>query len=472
MNLKNKQSFQKTLAVGALPLAAFGAEASDLLGESTLPPPPSVAAVQATETQPERALSPRAQAWLQKQLELAQNSIEGSGRRLVDGTVFLTVAADRALQEYVGQADTESGLKFRAVSENGYSYAFTSSTGDTWYVAESPYYRDQYPNGLSFARSSFTLYKKGSQKLTQKEFHTRDVFLSESDSTIDFKKVQQLINKAEANRASEEQDAMGVRALRLGSSAIGYVGLVDGNRSDPIMAAMQDDTRYLPQFMNSLKDAQGQARYNFVSNRNGGYREVDRQPYDLLRSELRQLQARGVKTFYIVLNGHGNDNGVHFTVRRSRYRYNVTLRPEQLKRLFDEFRDSRFIVDTVACYGGGFAEALKSYRDPSGESGRVFVKLQAKPLSYNQEGRILEPGSSRAIPKPHSSYYNIFKTYYLSKGLNIGEAHWQADRAAKRFIACDAEAWLSSPDGGRATLRANSETFLRSNSEIKRLLKQ
>ncbi len=97
------------------------------------------------------------------------------------------------------------------------------------------------------------------------------------------------------------------------------------------------------------------------------------------------------------------------------------------------------------------ADKMKAYQDPSDKEGRILMKLQAKPYSYNQEGRIEGEAGINGAPKVHSSYYQIFNAYYLMKGLDFGEAHYQADLSSKKLIPCDAESWLSSRRGGRQT---------------------
>jgi hypothetical protein len=96
---------------------------------------------------------------------------------------------------------------------------------------------------------------------------------------------------------------------------------------------------------------------------------------------------------------------------------------------------------------------MKGYEDPSGRDGRITMKLQAKPYSYNQEGRLEGQTDARGIARPYSSYYQIFNAFFLIKGEGFGEAHYQADLAAKKLIPCDAEVWRSTPNGGRSTLR-------------------
>jgi hypothetical protein len=162
------------------------------------------------------------------------------------------------------------------------------------------------------------------------------------------------------------------------------------------------------------------------------------------------MYDKGIRNFYLNFAGHGNDSGIYFSLGAWG---SERLSPEGLHGVFSQFKDCKFVVDTVACYGGGMAEAMKAYKDPSGEEGRVMIKLQAKPGAFNQEGRLEGEQGLAGSPKVFSSYYQIFNAYYLMKGVSFGEAHLLADVAAKKLIPCDAEAWVSGKNGGRATLK-------------------
>src|SRR5690606_25493821 len=141
------------------------------------------------------------------------------------------------------------------------------------------------------------------------------------------------------------------------------------------------DCRYLPQLLNGLEDEGGNSLYNRVSENGSDFIRGERNPEELLRANIREMYDDGIRTFYLNLAGHGNQYGIFFQGSSG---YSV-LSPAALHSVFSEFKDCDFVVDTVACYGGGMAEAMKNYEDPSGRPGRIFMKLQAKPYSYNQE---------------------------------------------------------------------------------------
>ena len=391
-------------------------------------------------------------AWMELQKEIVRNTAAGEGTpRLVDGSKFMTQAMDRLLQRFTGSSG--NGITFKAVNEDGYKFAFERENGEKWYVTECPYYRDQFPNGIQFSDAAIEIWKKGSDKLTQNEFHLSGVF-DPWNRTIDFRQIDGLMKEAERDRASELADTAQVRGFTLTDRPMGYIGLVDGNVDDPIMAGSLEDTKYYAQLLNSLTNERGEKRFNLVSKNGSDAIAVERDPYQLLRRNIKAMHDEGVRDFYLNFAGHGNEHGVYFASGRNHFR----LSPQQVHSIFSEFKDSKFVVDTIACYGGGLAEAMKQYRDPTGEQGRVFMKLQAKPYSYNQEGRLEGVEGVRGQPKVHSSYYQIFNADLLMKGLGFGEAHYQADLAAKKLIPCDAEGWMSGSRGGERTARETPDS--------------
>lgn len=399
-------------------------------------------------------LSTEAEKWIKMQKDVALNSTLGEGKpRLIDGTRFLTKETADKLTKFDGLHDDSTGLSFKKKEENGYKFVVTTRSGDVWYVAECPYYRDQFPYGIPFSQGALEIYKKGSDSLTQKEFKAPDVFKNASGQQgsqyIDFAALQRIITAAEANRASEVLDVIKVRDLKLSDQVTGYVALIDYNRSDPIMNGMIDDGKYFPQMMNSLKGEDQLPLYNLVSRNGSDFVKVDREPKQLLTEHVQGMYDQGVRRFYLNLCGHGNESGVWFNVG---FRA-LPLTPAGLHSIFSKFQDCEFVVDTLACYGGGMAEEMKSYRDPTGKEGRILIKLQAKPYSYNQEGRLVDEPGVRGEPKAYSSYYQVYNTFYLLEGKNFGEAHYLADLAAKKLIPCDAEAWSSGPSGGRTTAK-------------------
>ncbi len=378
-----------------------------------------------------------------RQWDVADNTLNnGRGERLVDSSRFLDAEARGELERFTGSSDGRTGLAFRAVQRDGYSFAFTRN-GETWYVSQSPFYRDQYPGGQSFERARCCIWKAGTDGQVQREFKARDVFTR--NGSVDFDTVAQLMRDAEENQRSQGGNAAKIEKLDLRGQTVGYVGLVSGGR-DPVVDGLRQDVRTFPGMMNGISSP-GQPRYDFRAQNGSESIAVDRSPAEILDEHLSKMHEQGIRTFYLNFAGHGNSAGVHFTTDAGE---SFVLSGEELTRIFDKYSDSRFVVDTVACHGAGFADVLAGYQDrhAAGDIPRVVVKLQSKPDSVNQEGRIA--AANGGIPEPFSSYYSVFNAYYLQRGHSIGEAHLLADAAAKRYSPCDAEAWISTMHGGEA----------------------
>lgn len=394
-------------------------------------------------------LTREGQKWIDFQTELAKNSLAGTGApRLVDGTTFLSDPTRKVLSGFVGASSGDEKIRFKAVDEGGYKFAFVTSNGDTWYVTESPFYKDQFPTGIPFHRAALELWKAGSDKMIQKEFLGAAVFKNDTH-TVDFDALRKVMKAAEDSHASERRDTAGIKDFKLTDRPTGYIALVDGNKEDPIMAGLINDAKMFPQLLNSFEDERGRPLHNLVVREGSEFLEVRGDPKALLESKIQDMHDRGIRSFYLNFAGHGNETGIFFTTRFGSER----LSPDDLHAVFSKFKDCDFVVDTVACYGGGMADKMKEYRDPAGREGRILFKLQAKPFSYNQEGRLEGETGIAGSPKVHSSYYQVFNAYYLARGKSFGEAHLLADVAAKKLIPCDAEAWLSGGRGGRGTLK-------------------
>lgn len=387
---------------------------------------------------PERAL---------RQQRLAENTLRGTEEeRLIDASRFLSDEGRQALERYQGLSDPSTGIGFGKTEQDGYSFAF-SGNGETWYVSQSPFYRDQYPDGKTFSASRCVIWKAGTDGQVQREFLAGDVFSPDGspDGSIDFRKVNSLMREAEANNRSQINNATDIQKLDLRGEPVGYIGLASGGR-DPVIDGLREDLRTFPEMMNSIQTA-GKPSYDFRVQGGSAAISVDRSPKDILQDKLSEMREQGIKTFYLNLAGHGNNAGVHFTTSSGK-RY--VLSGKELTGLFDEFSDCQFVVDTVACHGAGYADALADYKDHfrNGDTPRVVVKLQSKSDSVNQEGRI---ASGTEVPEPFSSYYNIFYNYYLQQGSSVGEAHLKADAATKRYCPCDAEVWVGTEQGGNVT---------------------
>lgn len=376
-------------------------------------------------------------------LTIAENTlIENKTPRLIDATTFLSATTENSIKGWVGTSSDGQELTFSSVSEKGYKYAFITKSGEKWYFSETPWFYDQFPDGIPEEMIELSIWKEGSEKTIHKQFNEGEVFKS---NTIDFERLKELINEAEQIRGNEVQDPARIRGYRLSSAPTGYIALVDGNKDDPIMSGMINDCRYFPQMLNLIKDHEGNNMYNLLSNNGSEFIKVSGDPEWILRQHIKALYDAGIRDFYLNFAGHGNETAIFFSTPE----VDASLSPEELHAIFSDYSDCNFIVNTIACYGGGLADKMKSYKDPSNREGRILMILQAKPFTYNLEGRLIGEPEVKGSPKIFSSAYQIFNTKFLMDGLNFGEAHYQADLEAKKISPTDAEAWISTENGGR-----------------------
>jgi hypothetical protein len=245
--------------------------------------------------------------WARRQDEIARNtlSINPNGPRLIDESTFLSPTAYQALRPLVGQRDQATGLRFEATDREGFSFAFHTPTGETWFLSESPWYRDQHPGGRPFSKTRLVLQKAGEDGLVQAEFESRRALDAEGNINFDF--IQQQMRTAEANRRNEQEDAAHTQELDLPHDRpIGYVGLVDKS-DDPVVSGLRRDVANFPRMMNDLRTPEGQPRYHFVAPNSSEAIGVDRPPAQILRAQLQEMYDRGIRDFYLNLAGHGND---------------------------------------------------------------------------------------------------------------------------------------------------------------------
>jgi hypothetical protein len=383
--------------------------------------------------------------WAKEQVTIVENTLTGEGTpRLIDGATFLSPSTERLLKKYVGQRS--AGLAFKEIDEGGYKFAFVFDSGEKWFVSEPPYYKDQFPTGLTLSMLALQVCKAGAEHQIEREFPAH-VGLSFKDGWINFSAIREIFRIAEESRLSEQEDKAGAQRFDLVKRPIGYIALVDWNPKDPIFDGGIEHAKYFGQLLSSLKTPDGAPRYTLLSLQDSDAFKVQANPREVLRGFVRAMHTEGIRDFYLRLSGHGNEKGVWFTTPGGY----LPLSPGDLHAVFTEFKDSSFVVDATACFGGGIAPQMRDYRDPSGKAGRIVIKLQAKASASNQEGRLLGEEGRDGCPKVHSSYYDIFHVYFLIQGHPICKAHYLADEACKRVIRCDAEMWVSGPKGGIKT---------------------
>lgn len=248
--------------------------------------------------------------------------------------------------------------------------------------------------------------------------------------------------QAEQNQKNQERDLakMG-EGFEIADSKkpMAYLELFDG--SDPGIVADHNGHAGFPDMLSQ--------RYKVLTSPDGYIDASKANPIQALRSLLTALVKSGVKQFYIMSLGHGSEGSFGFGNNR--------ISPEAFKTIFAEFSDCKFTFNTLSCYGGGLANAMKTFRDESdAKSGRVTVFTQTKPDVPNLGTQVKRNSSS--------TRYIAALTKYLLQGcggrpgqkLSYGEAHLLADKEAKREGFCDAEVYSSRPgDRSRYTADTN-----------------
>ena len=388
--------------------------------------------------------------WENYQENLIENTLSNrEGLKVYDASRFMSPQTQTALSRYVGLRSSQRNMQIVRVEENGYKFAIKNAD-ELWYLSEALHFKHVTSNGVSFSKTRLVMWKKGEAGEVSLEFKVSGTFgyNSQRRRSVNFSRLSQTMNAAESNRESEERDISAADTLRVGNEVTGYIGMIDGNRNDSVIWNMRDDIRYFPQIMNARLDENGDFRHNYVVRNGSEFIEVRSNPYQKLKQHVAGMYAKGIRNFHLNLAGHGSESGITLN---SSGRGGRLLSPQQLRELFNQYSDCQFLVDSCACGGGGLANMLKDYRDPTGETGRVVVKLQAKPLTWAQSAHIDGLEDSRGVPMGHSSYYYLFWNHFLKQGEDFGDAHVLADKYCQMLCGCDAEIWKSGPNGGLCT---------------------
>lgn len=408
------------------------------------------------ESVPLMEVTKEGRAWMATQIDVAKKSLKGDDGGLIDGSTFLQEGSKEKLDALVGKSATALGhtVVFRKLKEPeyGYHYAFSvtykGGMEETWYLSESPLYKDQFPRGRPVERNYIALWMKGAdlqlEKLVQESCVASDIF-DFAQQELRPATILARCRAAKVGRENEGKDPAKIHAFDLPKDRpIAYIGLIDANpRNDPIIASLVDDMKYWPELLVACG-------YKIAAAPAARYIPVADDPAVILEQHVREQKKKGIRDLYLNLTGHGNLGGIHFLYTdKEKEIHHEVLTSEKLFALFDAHQDCRFTVSTVGCHGGGFAPAVQEYKDPAGIDGRITIFLQVKSHSVNQEGRLKGVEGVKGAPKAHSTYYCVFLAQeLLQKKGGYGAAHLRADEAAKRIIPCDAEVWRSGKNGG------------------------
>ncbi len=230
---------------------------------------------------------------------------------------------------------------------------------------------------------------------------------------------------------SEQRDAAGMKHFELaGQEPLGYVEIADLSND-----LMRESVKGTALFAQALA-----TRYNVVTPQGGSVIDGSSgalAPHAALHARIQQLHDVGVRNFYVNIQAHGLPSGFGFGANR--------LYPSEVTNLFAHFSDSRFTLNTIACYGGGMHETFARYADyTTAPQGRVTVITQTKVDTTNWAPRY-------GTEEKRSTAYQAVLADALVNGdtngrrLTFGEAHLLADRTARDRGHTDAGALRSNP---------------------------
>lgn len=399
------------------------------------------------------ALSEGGKKWVEKSKDVYKKTKANQDGGLIDASTFLAPDQEKRLERLIGKKGKVNAveLEFKKLNQidNGYKYAidivYDDAKKERWYLNGAVYNKDQYPNGEPAWSSALSIWRATPDgkvdKLTQNYLQFYKV--CDWDSKIDFQYLLDKIKGAKENRQKELEDPARIKIFDLPKNEpIGYIGLADGN--DPVFPNNVNDTKYFAEVMSHVG-------YKMVSNEKDKYSiSPETKPQEIIKEQVQAFLKKDIKNIYINLCGHGNNFGVYFTTKNKR---SLMLTVDELLDIFNTFQECNFIVSTDACSGGGYANLLKRYEDPTCKKGRITLFVQSKPDATNQEGRLKGTSGVNGAPEIFSTYYYIFLVHHLLSGKTYGEAHLLADQDTKRLIQCDAEVWISGPKGGISTAR-------------------
>jgi len=153
-----------------------------------------------------------------------------------------------------------------------------------------------------------------------------------------------------------------------------------------------------------------------------------------LAERIQDSYAQGCRYFYLDFYQHGSESEI---------KYKTGLKASDVTEIVQKFPDAKFVINTVACYGGGFRDGFSEQfaKDPDLKD-RVTLFLQTKPDVPNPVGTTMvsvEGDSGNEEMQVRGSYYHAFLTLALLSGKTYGQAVAIVDRMAKKYTEVDAE---------------------------------
>lgn len=249
--------------------------------------------------------------------------------------------------------------------------------------------------------------------------------------------LQRYAARAKEHRMSERRDAAGMSSgfdIAEGGP-VAYMEVAD--LDDRLTKSIATDTA---PFADMLA-----ARYDVYRGPGSAVDASKTPPFGAIATYVGAMYDKGIRNFYFNIYAHGSEGAMHFGAN--------TLQMDQLQRLFLQFPDCRFTVNTISCFGGGVTAAMRNFRDaPAAEKGRIAVFAQTKGDVPNFRDTNVRFDEQNTLQQDYSTLYNAALAHYLMQGvggrpgkkLSYGEAHLLADKLAKQKFT-DAEVTTSQP---------------------------
>lgn len=325
-----------------------------------------------------------------------------------EGVRFLNQQFEKQHQKQIFEGDA---IRLYKTQDSDWPFAFIVNDSETWNI------RAYGPSNGKMCHITVILQKYG------KDDRSVQTSFEATSSGLEYGKILQWMREAKQNQLNEREDRARVRQFDLPrNEPIGYICLTDEDHARSSSTKRQSTV--LPETLSACG-------YTMV----GGKELVTTvrgNPQEVLEQKIRTLYEKKVRHFYINLLAHGSTDGLAFPGKASA----GSLPFQDLADVFSRYNDCTFTVNTIGCFGGGYAKGMKNFSDVEGmPEGRVTMFLQTKGHTVNY------------------AFYNDILCGFLAKMRDgdadaprtYGEAHYRADQYLKRTRFLDAEFWKSRP---------------------------
>lgn len=150
---------------------------------------------------------------------------------------------------------------------------------------------------------------------------------------------------------------------------------------------------------------------------------------------VQEQYAKGQRFFLLDFYNHGSEEALLFQHQ---------MKADDILRIAEKFPQAKFQINTIACFGGGLRkgllQALERLPANTPERQNIILFAQVKPHTPNFSGDSKTSRLPDAWNQSSSTPYYLYLMQSLLEGKSYGEAHADADAAAKELIFTDAEA--------------------------------